>query len=127
MSWSPTSLLTQQQIDWAKKASVVDPAVFQAPEAEQRAFLQEHKDLLTLSFQERASIRYTMWKSIFLARPYVVRVILVILAILLVAVLVPITLWCLYKVARNRTIEVVSIIILLIITWWVWRAFVRDL
>jgi hypothetical protein len=104
----------------------VDPVLFQAPTGEERAFLQRHKDLITPSVQEASRARYTLIKRIYLAMPQFVRIIVTIVVMLILLVLLPLVVYGMILVMRSNYTEVISVIVLLFVLYWVWASFIRD-
>ena len=119
-------VVSKSNVKDALASIVVDPLVFQADDAEQRTFLQLHKDILSMSPQEIAYLKYMTIKGIYMAFPKFIRIIIVMVFVILFIVLVPISCLCLYKVIQTKVIEVASVTVLLLLTFGVW-IWIRDL
>ena len=127
MSWAPTPLLTQGDLATMQKALTLDPSLFQADTAEQRSFLKANADILSLSPQEYMTSKYLTIKGIYMSCPSFIRLLITLIFIIAVVVVVPILLITAYKAAKTKGIELASTIVLILLTIWIYRSWVRDL
>ena len=125
--WNPSEYVSRQQIKSLVTLEVADPSLFMANTAEQRQFLQMHKDILVPSPQEQIKTKYVTTRQIYMALPYFVRVILALTLVIFCVCVVPVLILCLIRVCMEHTLEVLSIAVLAFVTYWVWHTFIRQL
>ena len=107
--------------------TVVDPALFQADTEEQRAWLRSHKDLLTLSSQEVAFLKYLSLKGLYMSMPPIARTIVALVFLLICIIILPLIVVSLVRVYQTRPLELVSAAVLLIATILTWKLWVGTL
>lgn len=115
-----------QGLQKAATTAYVDPLAFRGRTAEERTYLQQHKDMMTPSIQETTRMKWTIVKRIYNACPRIVQFIVMLIILIVLLVLIPTVLIGFIEVCKMRRIEMISVVIMLFATWWTWRTFVKD-